>query len=376
MASPMMCHDIFDTPRTRSLKVIGTSTIVAPKPVGPVRQLELEPVAGGLGGARLDRREDVGPVGPEPGGGVAHAEPEHRRRVDVGRPGQDLAHERPVGGGAALHVARPDGDVGTLIDLGEQGRQAVGRMRQVGVHLHDDLVAVGEGVLEPGPVGAPEPALAGTGQHLDPAQLVGGGAGEVGGAVGLASSTTRMSACGAAEPHLSEHVGDVLGLEVRRDDDERFHADPQTSLLHANGTRRIAAVSRGLTMRGRPLVFVVMAVPASPFVPPSLLSSPSCLQPTSRTVRRARRSARPGARSTPSCRRSCRRRQNCSSRTWFGSSEPGSIDVFGSNQLSYIVDRITTSAARTSSARPESSALATPGSISMKRVPGSRSGSR
>ena len=150
MASPMMCQDIFDTPRTRSLKVMGTSTIVAPRPVGPVRQLELEPVARRLGGAGLDRLQDVGPVGPEPGGGVAHAQAEHGRGVEVAGPGQHDAHERPVGGGAALHVARADGDVGALVDLGEQRRQPVGRVRQVGVHLHDDLVALGEGVLEAG----------------------------------------------------------------------------------------------------------------------------------------------------------------------------------------------------------------------------------
>ena len=31
IASPMMCHDIFDSPRMRSMKVMGTSTMVAPR---------------------------------------------------------------------------------------------------------------------------------------------------------------------------------------------------------------------------------------------------------------------------------------------------------------------------------------------------------
>ncbi len=62
-----------------------------------------------------------------------------------------------------------------------EDRRVVG---EVGVHLHQRLVALGQAELEALPVGAAEPGLGRPAQHLDAAQLVGQGLGQIGRAVG------------------------------------------------------------------------------------------------------------------------------------------------------------------------------------------------
>ena len=66
--------------------------------------------------------------------------------------------------------------------------------------------------------------------------------------------------------------------------------------------------------------------------------------------------------------------QNWSRITWFGASEPYSIDVLGSNQPSQSPLSTIQSAEATSAASREPGLLARPGSISMKYVAGSSSG--
>ena len=73
---------------------------------------------------------------------------------------------------------------------------------------------------------------------------------------------------------------------------------------------------------------------------------------------------------------SCLTSQKSSRSTWLGSSDPKSIELFGSRQPSQNPVRITQSDDATSDASREPGALARPGSISMKYVDGVSSGNR
>ena len=99
------------------------------------------------------------------------------------------ADDAPVGDAAAGHVARAQREVGAVIAHGgEQAREVRRVVREVGVHLEDVAGAGRERAREARQVGRAEALAHGPVQHLDLArvrrgQLVGDGAGAVGGVV-------------------------------------------------------------------------------------------------------------------------------------------------------------------------------------------------
>jgi hypothetical protein len=96
-------------------------------------------------------------------------------------------------------------------------------VREVGVHLHEHLVAAVHADAEAVAVGVAEPVLLGANEHVDLTQLRGGGAGEVGGAIRAAVVHHEDVDVGDGGPHPAEHLGDVERLLVGGDDDQRAH---------------------------------------------------------------------------------------------------------------------------------------------------------
>ena len=73
----------------------------------------------------------------------------------------------PVGDPPAGHVAGADGEVGAAVELGQQVAEDGWVVGQVGIHLHQGLVAPRQADLEALPVGAAEPGLGRVADHLD-----------------------------------------------------------------------------------------------------------------------------------------------------------------------------------------------------------------
>ena len=88
-----------------------------------------------------------------------------------------------LGHAAAGDVARADHEVGVRGGL-DQRRDVRRVVREVGVHLDDELGAAGERVLEPGGVGAAEAVLLGAVEDLDRVELGGEPVGDLAGPVG------------------------------------------------------------------------------------------------------------------------------------------------------------------------------------------------
>ena len=112
----------------------------------------------------------AGAVGPEARVASLNRQPQHGARVGVADLRDRAPQRRPVGDRAARHVPRADREVGTAGDrpheVGQRGR-IVG---EVGVHLDQHVVALGEPGPEPGAVRGAEALLARAPQHLDVAQ--------------------------------------------------------------------------------------------------------------------------------------------------------------------------------------------------------------
>ena len=65
-------------------------------------------------------------------------------------------------------LREPDDHVVALLEGREERRQVVRIVGQVGVHLEEPLVALGEPALEGVDIGGAQPELAGPVHHLDP----------------------------------------------------------------------------------------------------------------------------------------------------------------------------------------------------------------
>src|SRR4051794_12151416 len=210
----------------------------AHRPPGPV---DLEAVA--LAGDVVEGQpvDQLGPGGPVTAGGIGERQPQRPAGVPVPHPGQEQTVHRPVGHLSPGHVARTQHEVGGL-QGGQQVRQLFGRVRAIGIHLHEDVVAVAAAPPEPGDVGRAQPLLGGPAEHVhawvDGRQRLGELAGPVRGAVvddqGMGTGDTRVQA--------HEDPLEVLPLVVGRHDhqDAVAHAP---SLPHRRSSRGPAAAS-------------------------------------------------------------------------------------------------------------------------------------
>ena len=86
-------------------------------------------------------------------------QPQQQRGVDVAALGEQSPVPAPVRDRPARDVARPDHEIDALEERGDQARERLGLVGQVGVHLDERLPAPLEAPREPGPVGAAEAGL-------------------------------------------------------------------------------------------------------------------------------------------------------------------------------------------------------------------------
>ena len=113
-------------------------------------------------------------------------------------------------------------------------------MREVGVDLHEHVVAPVDADREAGAVRVAEPDLLGPAQHLDAARAR-APTSSARSAVpsGLLSSTTRMSASGTAAADALQELDDVLGFLVGRSDDQRPHEAANLSVARRTFSRHL-----------------------------------------------------------------------------------------------------------------------------------------
>jgi len=153
--------------------------------MGELRRLDLERVARTEQLGHVDRAEAVGVPQLEAAAEVAEGQAERQPRCAAADAAERQARRAPPGGPAAGQVARREHEPGVALEQrGAHLRELLGRVREVAVHLADDVVAALQTPGEAGAVGQPEAVLAGAMQHVHPRarrrELVGQRAGAVG----------------------------------------------------------------------------------------------------------------------------------------------------------------------------------------------------
>ena len=140
--------------------------------------------------------------------------------------------ERPVHDADAVQVARSDDDV-VVGGGGDERRQVFRIVRQVGVHLADEVdVGLGDRLLQAVDVRASKPALAGAVHDFDPARILDSQRiGNRSGAIRRAIVDDQHAEAGVRE-HAAREDRQVLALVVGRDDDE-------------DGRRRVVTIEDG-----------------------------------------------------------------------------------------------------------------------------------
>ncbi len=135
-----------------------------------------------------------------------------------------MAAETPALDAAAADVTRADDQIGAPFEGGQEVRQVARVVREVGVHLEDQVVVPLEGPAEAIEIGAPEAELARPVHHVDPFVPLGDAVGEGAGAV-------RGGVVDHQDVRVREDLEDsveegrqIVSLVVGRGDDERLHS--------------------------------------------------------------------------------------------------------------------------------------------------------
>jgi hypothetical protein len=184
-----------------------------------VGHLDLERVALRVDGLEIDRLEHGAPEALEPARQVVNGESEQHARVERASPRDDPPDDSPVPSAAAVHVPRAERDVGTAVARRDEPWNVGRVVREVAVHLEDQVGVGAECVSEGGEVGGTEPFLAGSMQHGDVVELRREPVGDLAGAVrGVVVDHEDADAVRAERVH---HVLEVLALVVRRQADGR-----------------------------------------------------------------------------------------------------------------------------------------------------------
>ena len=161
--------EIFEAPTRRSTKMIGTSPTVASGLQRQEQGLDLERVAVRHDAVERQAGDRLAAPAAEAGGAVAHLHPGDRPHVPVGEGAEDQPAQRPVHHADALQVARADDDV-VAPRGGDQLRHVARVVRQVGVHLQDELGVGGQRRPHAVEIRPPQPPLAGAVEHRQPAR--------------------------------------------------------------------------------------------------------------------------------------------------------------------------------------------------------------
>ncbi len=215
----------------------------------PVAGLDEEPVTIGPHRRIVDLLQQPDADRPESRGDVPATKAQHAPGVAVRPPRQRPPVPGPIGHVAALDIARADGVVGPAIEFAEQFGHALRLVRQVGIHLHHDVVVVLDGPVEPRLVGGPQTGLPGPTEHMDPAQLPACGFGDVGGAVGAVVVDHEHLGRRRHPTDALDDLGDVVGLVVGGHDHDRAHRPGSVPLGGCEAGTRFYPDGRGTALR-------------------------------------------------------------------------------------------------------------------------------
>src|SRR5258705_7362674 len=132
---------------------------------GPKSQLYLEGIARRSHSRQADGLKHLSPKALEAARQIAHAHAQDRSRVEVRAQGNQPPAETPAHGAPASHTAPPNYEVGVLRPR-EHLRQISRVMGEIRVHLHHELVTIGQGAGERRQVGATQAFLSRAVEHL------------------------------------------------------------------------------------------------------------------------------------------------------------------------------------------------------------------
>ena len=180
---------------------------------GPFRavcQLDLERVALGAHRVQVEPLEHAPPEALEAAGRVLTPMRRKKPRVGGGAARDEPAHYAPVPDAPALHVARAEHQVGALLGRRDQPRHVVRVVREVAVHLEDQLRALRERVCEAGDVRRAEAFLPLPVQDVDEAELRGQLVGE------LTRPVRRVVVDHEHAVALAQHLGERIAPSARR----------------------------------------------------------------------------------------------------------------------------------------------------------------
>ena len=162
-----------------------------------------------------------------------------------GHPGDDAhiargieRHQHPPHGPVdhidAREIARPDGHVGTIVGTRRtQTHQVYRIVREIGVHLADIFISVGDGPFEALDICRAEPQLAAAAYQLDTPGVVGHEAADnPGGAVGRIVVDDEYVKPLLEAKHGLDYRLDILLLVIGRDDDQAVGAVGYGMVLH------------------------------------------------------------------------------------------------------------------------------------------------
>ena len=138
IASQTIRLDIFDVPACRSTNTIGYLDDREALPPAPEVHLDLERVAVRPDRAEFDRLQHLAAEALEAARGVAERQSRDDMRVDVREVAEEEPLERPVDDVGARDVARTQNDI-VLLGSADEIRDDVGVVREVGVHLDDEV---------------------------------------------------------------------------------------------------------------------------------------------------------------------------------------------------------------------------------------------
>ena len=220
--------ETLEQPCRRSTKTIETLADPGAVTQGFVEGLDEERVPVGDQPVERDAAERLPPPAAEAAGAVGDRRARDRPHVAVGRHAERDAVERPVHDVDAVQVAGADHHVERL-GRRNQRRQVRGAVRQVGVHLTDEVGVAREHAPEPvdvGPAEAPAPAAV---QDVHPPRMLAReGVGHRAGAVGRVVVDDEHAVVALPE-HVRDQHGEVVALVVGGDHDGDVHAPCDSS---------------------------------------------------------------------------------------------------------------------------------------------------
>ena len=219
IASRKIFPFIFDCPSVRSTNTIGTSTTRRPAERA-IGHLDLERVPVRANGIEVDGEERPPGERLVAGREIAHADAEDGARVERAALRQ-MCRPAPQPSTPPPDVARSDHHVGAVGERAKEVGQVLRIVREVRVHLEEELVALREPRRNASMYAVPSPSLPARcitrTLPIAPRNVVG----ESPVPSGDASSTMSMSAAARAAAHLGNEALDIGALVVGRRDDKR-----------------------------------------------------------------------------------------------------------------------------------------------------------